>query len=123
MAGVPLLNAENRQRFALEAMANLHSMAPYWRHRTMSCADVGNHVRALDRRLMSNGVALNGVLFYRGMLGYEPAQRAGAAGIPTRIAGRHPLVLRRLRLSSIAGWTPACAGTWPATSPRPGAPS
>ena len=58
----------------------------------MSCADVGNHVRALDRRLMSDGVALNGVLFYRGMLGYDAAQRPALLEFQKRVAGRHPLV-------------------------------
>ena len=45
VAGVPLLNAENRQRSPWKRWRICTSMAPYWRHRTMSCADVGNHVR------------------------------------------------------------------------------
>jgi radical SAM superfamily enzyme YgiQ (UPF0313 family) len=92
VAGVPLLQDENRRRFALEVMPNLYSMAPYWRHRTMSCAEVGNHVRRLDRRLMSNGVALNAALFYRGMLHYDAGQRDALLAFQKRVAEKHGLL-------------------------------
>jgi hypothetical protein len=39
-------------------------MAPYWEHATMSCAEESPHVRALDRRLMRDRVALNADVFY-----------------------------------------------------------
>jgi radical SAM superfamily enzyme YgiQ (UPF0313 family) len=92
VAGVPLLQDENRQRFGLEVMPNLHSMAPYWRHPTMSCAEVGNHVRRLDHRLMSNRVALNAMLFYAGLLNYDPGQRDALLEYQRRVAEHHPLV-------------------------------
>jgi anaerobic magnesium-protoporphyrin IX monomethyl ester cyclase len=92
VAGVPLLQPENRRRFGLEVMPNLYSMAPYWRHRTMSCAEVGNHVRALDRRIMRNRVSLNAALFYQGMLHYDPAQRDALLDFQQRVAENHGLV-------------------------------
>src|SRR5262249_28266954 len=85
VAGVPLLQPENRRRFDLEVMPNLYTMAPYWRHRTMSCAEVGNHVRRLDRRLMSNRVALNAAVFYAGMLNYDPARREALLDFQRRV--------------------------------------
>jgi radical SAM superfamily enzyme YgiQ (UPF0313 family) len=75
VAGVPLLQPELKQRFGLRVMDNLYSMAPYWQHATMSCSEVGNHVRALDKKLMHNKIALNAILFYGGMLAYRPEQR------------------------------------------------
>ncbi len=92
VAGVPLLEPENSQRFLLEVMPNLYSMAPYWRHRTMSCDEVGNHVRSLDQRIMRNRVALNGALFYRGMLNYAPSQRDALLEHQQRVAEKHSLV-------------------------------
>ncbi len=92
VAGVPLLQPENRERFSLEVMPNLHSMAPYWRHATMSCDEVGGHVRRLDRRLMANRVALNAVLFYAGMLNFDPVRREPLLDYQRRVAENHPLV-------------------------------
>jgi anaerobic magnesium-protoporphyrin IX monomethyl ester cyclase len=92
VAGVPLLQPENRRRFFLEVMPNLYSMAPYWRHGTMSCDEVGNHVRALDRRIMRNRVALNAALFYAGMLDYDPGQRSALLDFQRRVAQKHVLL-------------------------------
>ena len=92
VAGVPLLRPENRARFALEVMPNLFSMAPYWRHRTMSCSEVGNHVRALDQRLMANRVSLNAAIFFGGMLGYDPSQREVLLDFQRRVAVNHSVV-------------------------------
>jgi hypothetical protein len=92
VAGVPLLRPENRSRFALEVMPNLYSMAPYWRHRTMSCADVGNHVRALDRRLMANRVSLNAAIFYGGMLSFDASHRNTLLDFQHRVATHHSVV-------------------------------
>jgi hypothetical protein len=92
VAGVPLLQVANRARFGLDVMANLYSMAPYWRHRTMSCADVGNHVRRLDQRLMANRVALNAALFYGGMSRFEASQREALLEFQRRVAENHGLL-------------------------------
>jgi radical SAM superfamily enzyme YgiQ (UPF0313 family) len=92
VAGVPLLRPENRRRFDLRAMDNLRSTAPYWEHGTMSCADVGNHVRDLDRRLMRNRIALNATLFYPALLSFHPEQREALLDFQRRAAAGHPLL-------------------------------
>ncbi|OAI52183.1 hypothetical protein AYO44_16715 [Planctomycetaceae bacterium SCGC AG-212-F19] len=92
VAGVPLLQPENRRRFALDVMPNLYSMAPYWRHRTMGCDEVGNHVRRLDQRIMSNRLALNAVLFYAGMLHFDASQREGLLDFQQGVVTNHALV-------------------------------
>jgi hypothetical protein len=100
VAGVPLLQPENRQRFGLRVMDNLRSMAPYWEHDTMSCAEVGNHVRGLDRRLMQDRVALNAALFYSSMPAFRPEQREGLLDLQQRAVTGHPLLAKGFDLAN-----------------------
>jgi anaerobic magnesium-protoporphyrin IX monomethyl ester cyclase len=92
VAGVPLLQPQNRRRFGLRVMENLHTMAPYWEHDTMSCAEVGNHVRALDRRLMQDRIALNAALFYASLSSFQPERRETLLDYQQRAAAGHPLL-------------------------------
>jgi len=103
-------------------MDNLRSMAPYWEHDTMSCAEVGNHVRALDRRLMRDGIALNAALFYASMAAFRPEQREGFLDLQRRAVTGHPLlekgfdfanrwVDRRLKKAVTAHFAPATSLT------------
>jgi tRNA A37 methylthiotransferase MiaB len=94
VAGIPLLIPETSAPFGLAVVPNLYSMAPYWRHRTMSCAEVGNHIRRLDQRLMRQRVALNATLFYAGTLGYRSEQREALLDFQQRVATRHPWIER-----------------------------
>ncbi len=100
VAGVPLLRPENRRRFGLRVMDNLRSMAPYWEHDTMSCAEVGNHVRALDRRLMKNGITLNAALFYNARPAFQPEQREALLDLQRRAATRHPILEKGFDLAN-----------------------
>lgn len=100
VAGVPLLRPENRERFGLRVMENLRSMAPYWEHATMSSAEVGNHVRALDRRLMRERIALNAALFYPALLSFHPEQRDALLDFQQRTATGHPLLRRGFDLAN-----------------------
>ena len=89
-SGIPILEPQARERFGLRVSNNARNMAPYWEHRTMSCREVGNHVRELDTRLMKNKVALNAVLFYPGMLSYAAEHRESLLELQRRAATRHP---------------------------------
>lgn len=73
--GVPVLNQENRKHFGLKTMHNAYSFAPYWVHDTMSCVEVGNHVRQMNFRLINERISLDGSLFYSGILNYQISQR------------------------------------------------
>jgi anaerobic magnesium-protoporphyrin IX monomethyl ester cyclase len=73
---VPLLSAVNRERFQLETTNHLRTGAPYWRHRTMSSTEMGNHVRSLHRTLMREKVALHAALYHHRLLDYRPDERA-----------------------------------------------
>ncbi|MBI3551604.1 MAG: radical SAM protein [Elusimicrobia bacterium] len=75
VADVPVLSAQSRARFGLKAMGGLRSVAPYWSHDSMDCAEAAAKARELDRRLAVDKISLNAAAFYPGILGYEPALR------------------------------------------------
>jgi len=74
--GVPVLSAASRRLHALEVVPNQWAMAPYWRHGTMGCDEVGRHVRDFEDRMMSESVSLNAALFHPWTDGYRPSFRA-----------------------------------------------
>jgi radical SAM superfamily enzyme YgiQ (UPF0313 family) len=67
---VPVLQQESRAHTRLVTFGGSQSAAPYWRHASMSCAEVGHHWRSLHRRLAAERVALDSSLFYGGMPDY-----------------------------------------------------
>lgn len=73
--GVPVLSEENRARFGLVTDRNLYTMSPYWKHRTMSCAEAGTHLRTLTRTLIEQRVSLDAAVFYGGILDFVPEHR------------------------------------------------
>jgi anaerobic magnesium-protoporphyrin IX monomethyl ester cyclase len=73
--GVPVLNEVNRGRFGLRTANHRNTGAPYWRHNTMSCADVGGHTRRMYQRIMSDGISLNAALFYDRLMTFKPEER------------------------------------------------
>jgi anaerobic magnesium-protoporphyrin IX monomethyl ester cyclase len=100
VANVPILSEKNRRRFALHTDNNPHTVAPYWEHATMSSAHVGNHVRALNQRLMENRIALNAPMFYSGILGFEATQREALLAFQQQAASGHPLLRRGFDLAN-----------------------
>lgn len=72
---VPVLSPAQRVRFGLRTSEGA-SAAPYWTHDTMRCDDVVPHVAWLHEQLVDHRVALEGALFYEGMRGYAPDDRA-----------------------------------------------
>ena len=100
VANVPILSVANRRRFALHTDNNAHTVAPYWEHASMSSADVGNHVRQLNRRLMDNRIALNAPMFYSGILGFDGAQREDLLDFQQAALRGHPLLGRGFDLAN-----------------------
>jgi anaerobic magnesium-protoporphyrin IX monomethyl ester cyclase len=84
--GVPMLSEANRARFQLETMNHLHTGAPYWRHRTMSCVEMGSRLRDLHRAIMSERLSLHGALYHHRLLDFRPEERAGLLDQQHRIA-------------------------------------
>jgi hypothetical protein len=58
----------------------------------MSCADVGTWMRWLNQRLMEERVALEGFLFYKGLLGYDPRDRQALLDFQYDVATVHPVL-------------------------------
>jgi anaerobic magnesium-protoporphyrin IX monomethyl ester cyclase len=73
--GVPVLNEMNRSRFDLRTANHLNTGAPYWQHRTMSCAEVGGHTRRMYQNIMNEGISLNAALFYDWLMTFRPEDR------------------------------------------------
>lgn len=88
VANVPMLQSPLREQFGLQVDPSLHSMAPYWRHDTMSCVEVGEQLRNLDQRLMQNKVALNASLFFKNLLNFEPSLRKSLLDLQARATHR-----------------------------------
>jgi len=68
---VPVLSPAGRARFGLVTYGGASSSSPYWRHATMSAADVGPLWRELHRRLAEQRVTLDPSLFYGAMFSYR----------------------------------------------------
>lgn len=92
--GVPVLNPVNRARFGLKTMNNPFTFAPYWTHNTMSCSEVGNHVRKLSRDIMLSKSSLEGAVFYGGIMHYRPEDRPALLDYQYQLATRYPLVTK-----------------------------
>lgn len=90
--GVPLLSAANRARFQLETMNHLRTGAPYWKHRTMSAVEMGNHLRDLHRAIMSEGISLHAALYHHRLLDYRAEERTALLEQQRDIAGNPPIV-------------------------------
>jgi anaerobic magnesium-protoporphyrin IX monomethyl ester cyclase len=108
MESMPVLQPSERRRHGLVTQGDGCSSAPYWRHATMSCADVPEHLRALNAAMIEERVALEGGLFYGTQLEYRASDRAALldfqhdllADSPTLRAlarGLHSVLGRRLR--------------------------
>lgn len=65
----------NRSRFDLRTANHLNTGAPYWRHNTMSCAEVGGHTKRMYQRVMSEGISLNAAHFYDRPMTFRPEER------------------------------------------------
>lgn len=94
VATVPILQPEQAQRVGLVTDVNPRTVSPYWRHDTMSCTEVGAHVRWMTRELARRRVSLDASLFYQGILHYTPALRAELLDFQAGALGGHPLLAR-----------------------------
>ncbi len=75
MVAMPVLQPEPRKKYGLVTQSDHMSSAPYWRHDTMSCHEVPKWLRWLNQKLIEDRVALEGSLFYSGLMGYQHADR------------------------------------------------
>ena len=75
MVSMPVLQPEPRRKYGLVTQSDHLSSAPYWRHDTMSCHEVPSLLRWLNLSLIEAKVALEGSLFYSGLMGYDQKDR------------------------------------------------
>lgn len=100
--GVPVLEEGNARALGLRTFLNRWAMAPYWRHDTMGCDEVGNRVRSLSRRLLENSVSLDAAMFHRWTDAYHPSLREEWLAIQRRVLPR--LAGRSRWFDLLHGW-------------------
>jgi hypothetical protein len=91
---VPILSPESRSRFGLKTVSGGRSSAPYWKHDSMSCTEVAGHVEWIGRRIAEEKIALEGTLFYEGLLGFDARDREALLEFQKDVYTKHPLARR-----------------------------
>lgn len=94
VATVPILAPDLAARHGLVTHANPRTVSPYWAHATMSCSDVGHHVRWFANELVERRVSLDATLFYEGILQYQPELREEMLDFQRNAMRGAPLVRR-----------------------------
>jgi len=102
VASVPILTPEGAAPHGLITDNNPRTVSPYWSHRTMSCTEVGDHVRWLTRELIERRTSLDATLFYQGMLHYTPSMRRSLLEFQHEAINGAPLLARAF--DAIHGW-------------------
>jgi hypothetical protein len=64
----------------------------YWRHDTMSCTEIGRHLRRFNQRMMRERVAVNAQLLYRGLLEYSPDDKGALLDFQEDVVRGHRLL-------------------------------
>ena len=86
---LPVLSPESRRLHGLRTWGGDHASSPYWRHATMDCAELGEHLARFQSTVMDEELALDAALFYRGILGYSRADRPDLLAFQRTALHRH----------------------------------
>lgn len=89
MEAMPVLQPEKREQFGLVTVADHRSSAPYWRHDTMSCDRAAGSLRWLNQTLIEERIALEGSLFYQGLMGFQPEDRDALLNYQADLLSHH----------------------------------
>lgn len=103
--GLPLLDPSNKSRFALETFDDGRTAQPYWRHQTMCCNEAIDQARWLRNRLMSEGVALEGALFYANSLNWNRSDHRDLLEFQKSLLVHHTMInWMGEKLNRLARW-------------------
>jgi radical SAM superfamily enzyme YgiQ (UPF0313 family) len=91
---VPMFDPSQTIETGLETMENKYSFAPYWRHNTYDCTQVGNDVRLLNQTIMSERLSLDGAMFYAAVNRYLPADRPVLLDYQYKLLHRKPIMTK-----------------------------
>ncbi|MBX2796419.1 MAG: radical SAM protein [Myxococcales bacterium] len=94
--GVPILSEASRAEHAIETSQGISSSAPYWRHATMSCADLAAPLESLNRQIVQAGASLDATLFYLATRRYRPADKPDLLAFQREAAQASPWLRRGL---------------------------
>ena len=97
---LPVLRPASRERFGLVSVEGGRSAFPPWRHHTMDALTAVEHIRAFNQRVMREGWALDGGIFYGNTLNFRAEDRPALLDFQRDVARTAPpgaLALRGLR--------------------------
>ena len=97
--GVPILSPASRERYGIETSQGITSSAPYWRHDTMSAAEVPAALHEHNRAIVESEASLDATLFYRVTVRYQPEDRPALLAFQRETARQAPWVRGGLRLA------------------------
>jgi anaerobic magnesium-protoporphyrin IX monomethyl ester cyclase len=97
--GVPILSESSRERYQIETSQGITSSAPYWRHATLSAADVPELLVEHNAAIVEAGASLDATLFYRATVRYRPEHRSALLALQKEAAAAAPWTRRGLRLA------------------------
>ncbi len=92
--GVPILEQKEAERFGLKTLRGGHSSIPYWRHDTMTTAEICAWQDWFTKKMAEERVALDGMLFFSGFLHYGFDQREDLLDFQRDIYLGRPIVKR-----------------------------
>jgi anaerobic magnesium-protoporphyrin IX monomethyl ester cyclase len=97
--GVPILSEGSRERYGLETSQGITSSAPYWRHATLSAAEVPELLVEHNAAIVEAGASLDATLLYRATVRYRPEHRSALLALQKEAAAAAPWTRRGLRLA------------------------
>jgi radical SAM superfamily enzyme YgiQ (UPF0313 family) len=100
--GVPILSPASRERYGIRTTQGITSSAPYWRHATMSAAEVPDLLRLHNAEIVEAEASLDATLFYRTSLRYRPEDGPALRAFQRATAGSAPWV--RAGLRTVGRW-------------------
>lgn len=102
---VPMLNNENREKFNFWTdEVSEYTAAPYWRHYSMSCDQVGSWVMYLNHQIAKEKLAINSFAFYPLMYQYEAPQRGDLLEIQSLSLRYKFLSFTFQKMINLVGW-------------------
>lgn len=102
VAGVPILNDENKSKFSLVTMENYFTSSPYWKHFSMDCLNAANESRWLLNMLVENKISIDAISFYKNILKFNPEVRAEILELQKRGYNRLKVIRK---LFSLLHWS------------------
>jgi radical SAM superfamily enzyme YgiQ (UPF0313 family) len=72
---VPVMTPTFKEEFELSSLDSSYTFAPYWKHYSMDCSEIGPYIRRMHETIIQEKWSLEGTLFYRNIQKYRPEMK------------------------------------------------